>query len=337
MKKDEFFDSTLPLYPPGSFLKDASGPVTIPMTNDYLFRALLQSNNLVLKCLISSLLHLPLSAIVSVEITNPIELGNAYDEKDFYLDVKVCLNNHTIINLEMQVINEHNWPERSLSYLCRSFDHICKGATYMDVMPVIQIGLLDFTLFPDNPEFYATYKMLNIKNHSIYSDKFRLSVLDLTRIDLATEEDKLYGIDHWANLFKSTTWEEIKMLAENNEYIKTASDTIYQITQEDRIRMQCEAREDYYRRQRSVQIQMDRAQKAAAEAKERLAAAEERIAVAKTKAEAAEKQAEAAEERAKAAEERAKAANERADAAEAEIAAKHAEIARLKAELAAKS
>lgn len=255
---------TPPVYSTNGFLQNATGPVTIPMTNDYLFRALLQENNKVLKGLISSLLHLQIEEISSVEITNPIELGKAYEDKDFYLDVKVLLNNNTTINLEMQVINEHNWPERSLSYLCRIFDNLCKGADYVDVMPVIQIGLLDFTLFPDIPEFYATYKLMNVKNHTLYSDKFRLSVVDLTQIDLATEEDKLYGIDYWARLFKSTTWEEIKMLAENNEYIQEASDTIYQLSQEEQIRLQCEAREDYLRRQRSVQKQLAKAEAALA-------------------------------------------------------------------------
>ena len=135
----------------------ASGPLTIPMTNDYLFRALLQQNNKVLKGLIGALLHLSLNEIISVEITNPVELGKSIDAKDFFLDIKVLLNNDTIINLEMQVVNEHNWPERSLSYLCRSFDGLNKGDNYLEVKPVIQISLLDFTLFSDHPEFYATY------------------------------------------------------------------------------------------------------------------------------------------------------------------------------------
>lgn len=231
-------------------LHNATGPVSIPMHNDYLFRALLQVNNKVLKGLISSLLHIPVCDISSVEVTNPIELGHAFDSKDFYLDVRVNLNNRSIINLEMQVINELNWPERSLSYLCRSFDNLSRGADYLDVMPVFQICFLDFTLFPDNPEFYATYKMMNVKNHNIYSDKFRLSVVDLTCIRLATKEDKHYGTDRWAALFKSTTWEEIKMLAKNNEYIHEASGTIYKLTQEEKIRLQCEAREENLRLER---------------------------------------------------------------------------------------
>ena len=64
------------------------------------------------------------------------------------------------------------------------------------------------------------------------SDKLRLSVLDLTHTDLATEEDKKYQLDYWA------------------------SETIYQLSQEEAIRQQCEAREDYYRRENGKKAEM---------------------------------------------------------------------------------
>ena len=243
-------------HPASSLWKNASGALELPMTNDYLFRALLQENNTVLKGLVCSLLHLAPSEVVSAVITNPIELGCSAGDKAFFLDVRVLLNNSRFINLEMQVVNEHDWPERSLSYLCRSFDYLKAGEDYIGIKPVIQICFLDFTLFPDHPEFYATYKFINIKNFISYSDKMRLSVLDLTRIDLATEEDRSYGIDHWAALFKATTWEELKALAKDNDYINEASATIFQLSQEDRIRLECEAREDYYRRQRYVESRL---------------------------------------------------------------------------------
>ena len=143
--------------------------------------------------------------------------------------------------------------ERSLSYLCRNFDHLKSGGEYEDVSPVVQIGILNFTLFKDHPEFYATYKFLNVKNYTLYSDKLRLCVLDLTRTDLATEEDRRYQINYWATLFKAATWEELKMLSQKNEYIGEAAETVYQLSQEEKIRMQCEAREDYYRTQQGWQ------------------------------------------------------------------------------------
>ena len=151
-------------------LNKASGPLPYSLTNDYLFRALLQENNMVLKGLICSLMHISPGQIHSVFIENPIELGDSMTEKTFFLDVKVLMNNSTVINLEMQVLNIGNWPERSLSYLCRSFDQLYKGQDYAETKPVVHIGILDFTLFPQHPEFYATYKLMNVRKHTIYSD-----------------------------------------------------------------------------------------------------------------------------------------------------------------------
>lgn len=95
--------------------------------------------------------------------------------------------------------------------------------------------------------------LLNVKNQHIYSDKLRLSVVDLTHIELATDEDKLFQIDYWAKLFKASTWEEIKMIAATNEYISEASQTLYQLSNDEKVRLQCEVLEDYNRRELTYQ------------------------------------------------------------------------------------
>ncbi|MBO6299221.1 MAG: hypothetical protein J6N53_10280 [Lachnospiraceae bacterium] len=81
--------------------------------------------------------------------------------------------------------------------------------------------------------------------------------MDLTRIDLATTEDQEYNIDKWARLFKAKTWEDIKMVAAKNQMIDDAATTIYQLTADERIRQQCEAREDYLRRQSGIQEMLE--------------------------------------------------------------------------------
>ena len=240
------------------YLGMAKGPVVIRLTNDYLFHVLLQYDNEALKGFICALLRLKAGQVKSVVVINPIELGASIEAKDFILDIKVLLDDRAIINLELQVINQHNWPERSLSYLCRAFDNLNPGEGYQMVKSVIHIGLLDFTLFPQLPEFYATYQLLNIKNHMLYSDKLQLSVVDLTHIDLATQEDMQHGIDRWAAFFKAATWEEIKMIAQRDENIAKAANTICKLSQEDKIRLQCEAREDYYRSQRDMENYMNK-------------------------------------------------------------------------------
>lgn len=231
---------------PEASLRNAHGLIPYGMTNDYMFRAVLQTNNKALRGLICSLLHLHEEDIISVEITNPIILGESIKSKEFRLDINVTLNNCSHINLEMQVTGRLIWSNRSVSYLCRSFDMLNHGQDYAEVKPVIHIGFLDYALFNDCPEFYATYKLLNVKNYHLYSDNLTLSVVDLSHIELATDEDRKYHIDYWAKLFKATTWEEIKMLASKDPYINEASKTIFQLSAEDQIRKRCRDREEYY-------------------------------------------------------------------------------------------
>ena len=229
-----------------SLLQNAHGVIPYGMTNDYMFRAVLQTNNKVLRGLVRSLLHLEEEDVVSVEITNPIILGDSVEKKEFRLDINVVLNNHTFINLEMQIANQLNWTNRSLLYLCRSFDSLYHGQDYKETPSVIHIGFLDYTLFEECPEFYSTYKLMNVNNHKIYNDKFTLCVVDLTQIDLATDEDKKYHIDYWTRLFKAGTWEEIRMIAAKNEYLREAANTIFELSADEQIRKQCRDREEYY-------------------------------------------------------------------------------------------
>ena len=251
---------------------EATGVIQYNMTNDYMFRYILQKNKKVLKSLICSLLHLQPEQIKNVEITNPIDLSEEINGKDFILDIDVLLNDNTQINLEMQVENKHNWPDRSLAYLCRSFDQLYRGQEYEEALPVIHIGFLDYTLFPDVPEFYAKNMLMNVKNHWIYNDKFTLSVVDLSRIELATEEDKAYHIDYWARLFKAKTWEDIKMLAEKNEYLQEAAQSVYMANAEEIVRQKCRAREDAERHERTMKRDMNRLKKENATVKKENAA-----------------------------------------------------------------
>lgn len=232
--------------------QDATGTIEFQFTNDYMFRAILQKNANVLKGLVCSLLRLAPESISEITITNPIELGKAIDDKEFILDIAIKINNNTLLNLEMQVANEYNWGDRSLGYLCRSFDQLYRGQEYSEALPVIHIGFLDFQLFHDHAEFFALYKMLNIRDNHLFSDKLALGVVDLTHIELATPEDRSFQTDHWAKLFKATTWEEIKMIANNNECMQEATQALYECNADELIRQQCFAREEYNRYQRTI-------------------------------------------------------------------------------------
>ena len=78
----------------------------------------------------------------------------------------------------------------------------------------------------------------------LYTDKFNLYVVELNQTGLATDEDRQYGIDAWARLFKARTWEEIKMITKENPSMSSAAESIYLSNSDEQIRELCRRRED---------------------------------------------------------------------------------------------
>ena len=251
-------------------LKKATGTIQYTFLNDYMFRVILQKHKNVLRSIVCACLKLETGDVQDIVVQNPIELGEAIDDKTFILDIYVLLNNNTIINLEMQVLDLKDWPERSLSYLARSYDNVAKGDEYINVKPVYHIGFLNYTLFPKYPEFFARYRMMNIKNHNLYTTKFNLYVVDLTQTKLATQEDVDTGLVYWTQVFKAKTWEELRQMAERNQELQEATEALYVYNQDDIIKQQCRARQDYYNHERGTQKRLEEARIALEESKAEL-------------------------------------------------------------------
>lgn len=186
--------------------------------------------------------------IHSIRILNPIELGDVIDDKSVVLDIKLELNDSRIIDMEMQVVDEGNWQERSLTYLGRAFDHLEKGEDYRNARETIHIGILDFTPkgFPE--KLYMDYYFYNLNTAHKYSDKMSIRVLQLNQLGKKEDEIAMPELYHWAQLFRAVTWEEMRMLAEKSLTIGECVFTFKELSADEKARMQCEARDDYYRR-----------------------------------------------------------------------------------------
>jgi predicted transposase/invertase (TIGR01784 family) len=249
MKELNLMEKQISNSPTTAAWENLTGSLPLRMTSDYLFKFLLQSDQDVLKALVCAYLDLAPDEVVSICVTNTISLADDPQKKEMILDIKAEMNDDTIINLEMQVINNHDWPERSITYLCRCFDNLQIGQAYHRVKGAIHIGFLDYTLFPEYPEFYSRYRLRNERTGQLYSSKFLISVVNLTKIELATEEDIQAHRDLWASFFKATSWEELKMLAQQDTDIAKAVTMVHRLFEDEEFRQQYEAHEDRIRQQ----------------------------------------------------------------------------------------
>ena len=218
------------------------------MRNDYMFHAVLQKNEEVLRNLLATLLEIDEAKIESCHIENPIELGKEIEGKECILDVKLTLNNDKVINIELQVYKQTHWINRSLLYWARTYDNLKSGQDYSMLLPAYHIGILDFTLFENHPKFMAQYQILDVEDGYLYSDKLCIKVLDLTQLEKAKQEPETNKkLLKWASIFKAETLEELEQLASGEEVFENMVVTMKKLSEDEKIRMQCEAREDYER------------------------------------------------------------------------------------------
>lgn len=222
------------------------------LKNNYLFIALMNDSEYALKMLVCSLLGYKQSDIKEIAIRNPIQVGQAIERKGFILDVALLLNDDTYVNIELQLINYGNWPERSVGYLCRSYDNLNRGDDYIDTKAAVHIGILDFTLFEEYPEFFASYRLLNVKNHKEYTSKFQLYVLDLTHIELATQEDLDNERDVWARLFQAKTRGDLMSIAQQYKEFEPVINRMNTLMSDDALQLQYDAEETLRNREKGI-------------------------------------------------------------------------------------
>lgn len=208
-----------------------SGPILYNLTNDYMFKATLQESQMALKGLVGALLNVPPSSL-EVSVTNPIILGRNIATKDFFLDVRVIINQYEHMNLEMQIIDWGNWLERSVSYTSRMYDNLCVGQDYVCAVPIHHVGFIGFDLFEYGNKFYDTFILTNLDNSLVYTNKFKVSVVNLKHIDDATEHDKSSKLDQWAKLITAKTWEELKDIAKEDPYMEATAKTLFELSQD---------------------------------------------------------------------------------------------------------
>ena len=254
------------------------GELKVRMCNDLLFHIVMQESETALKSLVGACLHIPVVKIHSIEVMNVIVPGTRINEKTCILDILLTLNHERTLNIEMQVLNEYDWTDRSLVYLSRIFNNVNSGEEYSDVIPAAHIGFLNFQLFKDDPAFFSEFKISNVKTHKVYSDKFVLDVVSLNCIDLATPEDVESGLVDWARFFTASTWEELQMLAANNPAIEDAASTAVKGMSDDKLKWEIMLREEASRRYQTREAYFKRAEKRAVEAEEKLAETDKKLA-----------------------------------------------------------
>ncbi|MEG2296654.1 MAG: Rpn family recombination-promoting nuclease/putative transposase [Clostridium sp.] len=202
-------------------MAESNERLNISLTNDFAFKTIFH-NVKALTGLLSAALEIPAEEIETLIFPETILTGEYLEDKEGILDVKIIMNNHKKVNVELQIRKFPFWEERSLFYNCRMFtENFERGMDYSKLETCIQISILNFDLHEGN-ELFSKVGLVDLESGHVYSDKFSFRVLYLNHIDDASEAEKQTDIYKWARMISTTDPLELENIAAGNEYMKEA-------------------------------------------------------------------------------------------------------------------
>lgn len=176
---------------------------------DTLFKMLFVKNPELLKHFIAVLLGITVESIETFEILNPEMPPNAIGEKFCRLDIHMTVNGQRV-DLEIQVEDEGDYPERAIYYWARDFSSaLLAGQRYSDLPRTIIVSILNFSLF-DCGEYHSHFEILETERHSRLSDKMGLHFYELPKLPAEFSEKNMLLL--WLSLFKADTKEELEKI-----------------------------------------------------------------------------------------------------------------------------
>ena len=102
-------------------------------TNDTLFKILFVKYPDLLKRLVANILKIPLESITEFVITNPEVPPEVVGDKFCRLDINMLVDGQRV-DLEVQVSDEGDFPERSLYYWAREYSSaLGEGGEYINL------------------------------------------------------------------------------------------------------------------------------------------------------------------------------------------------------------
>ena len=211
--------------------------------NDLVFKLLFGDANdtTLITWFLQSVLDLPAGDYEEVKIVDPRLPGDAFEDKEGILDVKVKTRGGKIVDVEIQVAEHPRMRERVVFYLARMVaGQIGKGEDYSEIKRAICVLITDYRQVPENQSYHNRYVLYDRQTGSEFTDLLEVDTLELPK--LPREED---GTDEWQwmKFLDARKEEELTMLAQKNPRIARAVSRLAELSQDERTRLLAESRE----------------------------------------------------------------------------------------------
>lgn len=176
---------------------------------DTLFKMLFVKHQDLLQKLVAALLGINEENIQQFVVRNEEMPPEILGDKFCRLDINMVVNDR-LVDLEVQVANEDDYPERVMLYWAREFSTaLPAGESYSKLPRTVIISIIDFRLF-DCAEYHSFFQPLEVTRHTLLSAKMGFHFFELKKLPKdVTEDDRLLL---WLSLFNANTEEDLEKI-----------------------------------------------------------------------------------------------------------------------------
>ena len=147
--------------------------------------------------------------IVDVIFNDPTNIAETPLSKASIVDVRCTDQNDNQYIIEMQVVKQQDYALRAQYYSALALSRqLGVSEQYNKLVPVIFVGILDFTLFTDNEDYLSQHLILSKKTHAHILKHIQFHFIELDKFkknlhELDTMLDKwLYVLKHAVTMHK---------------------------------------------------------------------------------------------------------------------------------------
>ena len=225
--------------------------VQLKVTNDYIFKKIFakKGNESILKDLLNSILQIKIKSIEVIADTN-LE-RQLESNKLGILDLKAKVDEDTIVNIEIQIINRYNMIERTLFYWSGLYYNVLqKGEDYKEIKKVIAINILDYNEFEEGP-YHEIAKLRREYLYKILTDKIEIHFIQIPKFKKQRKDMKT-KLDMWMDFISQIDEKEVKNAMSKNKEIKKAQEEYEYLTGDEEERRIAFLREKAIRDENSI-------------------------------------------------------------------------------------
>ena len=205
--------------------------------NDIVFQSLFnQKNETITKNMISALLE---ENITSIKINEDKELLREYPEDKLgILDLEAEVNEKEKIDIEVQLVDRKDLPERLLRYFSKLYA-LQIGKDYKEAKRVVIIAIIDykFELTRELKQMETIWNLREKMNPELMlTDKIEIRIIELSKVREEYNKNKNNEKAQWMLFINNPNDREVLQVMKENKEIKEATEEVRKMSEDEKLR-----------------------------------------------------------------------------------------------------